>query len=115
MTLELLLSSLNLIANINTVSVGSIQIVLQRTPLIDVMVKAAQHKVCSGKMLSALVFLASVLAYNSGELGLTRDNKVRLCQSVGKPGLISLEDRVVSDACWLFSYLLDCEDDLLIE
>jgi hypothetical protein len=28
---------------------------------------------------------------------------------------MSLDDRVTSDACWLFSYLLDCEDDLLIE
>lgn len=79
------------------------------------MSKAASHKVCSGKMLSALTFLASVLAYHNRALNLTREQKVRLCQSIGKHGLLSLDDRVSSDACWLFAYLLDCEDDLLIE
>ena len=90
-------------------------IILQRTPLIDVMTRAAGHKVCSGKLLENLVFLASVLCYHNKELMLTRQDKVNLCQSIGKPGLTSLTDTVSSDACWLFSYVLDCEDDHLIE
>lgn len=42
-------------------------------------------------------------------------DKVKLCQHVGKLALQSLHDKVCSDACWLFSYVLDCEDDSLIE
>ena len=115
MTLELFNSNLNLIANMCSSNISSVFLVLQCTNLIEVITRSAAHKVCSSKLLSTLVFLGSVLCYYRRELGLTRIDQVRLCQSIGKPGLLSLQDRVVSDACWLFAYVLDCEDDSLIE
>ena len=76
---------------------------------------SAAHRVCSSKLLSSLVFLASILCGNRRDLGITRMDQVRLCQAIGKPGLLSLQDRVCSDACWLYAYVLDCDDDSLIE
>ena len=62
-----------MIANLNTdTSLEALRTILQRTALIEVMTRAAGHKVCSGKLLASLVFLASVLGYFRNELMLTK-------------------------------------------
>ena len=54
------------------------------------------------------------MCYRRVELGLTRNDQMKLATIIGKLGLASLDDRVCSDACWLFSYVLCDADDAMI-
>ena len=77
--LELFLSSLTLVANLSDSNIQPLQVVIQRTPLLEALTGAASHRVCNGKLLAALVYLASVLGYHRRGLGLTKQDQVRLC------------------------------------
>lgn len=79
------------------------------------MTASATHRTCNSKLLYNLVFFASGLCYSREALGLTLMDKARLCTEIGKQGLTSIDDRIVSDACWIFSYILSDADDYLIE
>ena len=61
--------------------------------------------------LDVIVWLASNVVKSPV---VTRHDKVQICLQIGKKALKSVHDKVVSDACWLYSHALNnCEDDVI--
>ena len=101
----------HLIANMIAESDDIAAQILQRTSLIQAVVIASENNVCSSKLLRTLVWLASLLMNQHKKLGLTRNDKLKLCGIVGRKAIQTIDDSIVSDGCWLFSYAFDTEDD----
>ena len=100
----------HLVANITSESTDVTLLILQRANVIQVMTSISENSDCDGTMLKNIVWLASLLMQQRSSLGLTRDNKLKLCE-IGKGGLMAIDSSIASDACWLFAYALDTEDD----
>ena len=115
--LEILKNQFELVARIS-ISSEAVLILLQRTRLIAALTLAGQLELTKQKMGPSIVYLASLLAYKHREVGLTKDNLLNLARMGQK--VIGLESSVVhsdialSDACWIYAYILGGADDTLI-
>ena len=115
--LEILKNQFELVARIS-ISSEAVLILLQRTRLIAALTLAGQLELTKQKMGPSIVYLASLLAYKHREVGLTKDNLLNLARMGQK--VIGLESSVVhsdialSDACWIYAYILGDADDTLI-
>ena len=112
-SVEMLECCFYLVANFTAESNEVAIQILQRTSLIEAMEIASTNEVCSSKMLKTLVWLASLLMHQHTQLGLTRNDKLKLC-SIGKKGIQTIDDSIISDGCWLFAYAFDTTDDTFL-
>ena len=108
--MEMLKNCFHLVANITSESTDVTLEILQRTNLIQVMSSICISSDCDSKMLKNIVWLASLLMQQNQSLGLTRDDRLKMCE-IGKTGIMQIDSSIASDGCWLFAYALDTEDD----